>query len=194
MTPTLQWFDVLFLHPLSGIKRLIGIGLTLSILSACSQPHAAPKPQPTMQPVGPPVSLAINGFNYTDLVISYFAINGNGGSNILVSSPHEGGGKTTCCVTWRPGTPLPQPVTIEWMRNLDGKRRWCTKTAEIKGPVPDRPTAIGVHFMPDGDIQVILTEGYGQPIVRLEYFDEGHRHQTGNVVHDEKVARCRDER
>lgn len=141
-----------------------------------------------------PVHLAINGFNYTDLPISYFSVNGQGGSNIYVSSPTSGGGGTTCCITWYPRTQLPVEITVEWMRNLDGKRRWCERTVSITRPVPAHPSALGVHFMPDGDIRAEVTEGEADPILQLQRFDAGKRKESGNVIHDEDVARCRDGR
>jgi hypothetical protein len=97
-----------------------------------------------------------------------------------------------CCVTWRPGTKLPSPIHVEWIRYVNDKRRWCQKTVMLTGPVPANPTAIGVHFMPDGDIQVELTEGEADPKLRLTRFDAGHRKEIGNVIHDEATASCRD--
>jgi len=163
-------------------------------LSACGHSLRHTETKLAQEPLGEPVSLAINGFNYTDTVISYFSVAGQGGSNIYVSSPTSGGGKTTCCVTWRPGTPLPRPIKVEWLRVVNGKDRWCERMAELKGPVPDKPSAIGVHFMPDGDVQVEITHGYPKLKLRLENYDDGHRKAEGNLVHDEETARCRDVR
>ena len=99
-----------------------------------------------------------------------------------------------CCVTWRPGTKLPRPIQVEWMRVVNNKDRWCKKTVMLTGPVPASPTAIGVHFMPDGDIQVELSEGYPDVKLKLTNFDDGRRKETGNVIHDEEAASCKDGR
>jgi Protein of unknown function (DUF3304) len=169
-------------------------GVASVALVACGQtPTINPEASPP-QSYGPPVSLAINGFNYTDLPVDYFSIGSAGGGNIFVSSPTSGGGKTSCCFTWHPISRLPMPVKVEWMRNIEGKRRWCEKTVQLKGPIPDKPTAFGVHFMQDGDIQVEITQGEADPKLRLARFDAGKRKESGNVIHDEETARCRDGR
>lgn len=170
--------------------RTVPLSLLVSALTACSQVGMASPPVTH----GPPVNLAINGFNYTDLPIDNFSVAGAGGGNILVSSTTSGGSGTSCCVAWNPATRLPRPLRVEWMRNIDGKRRWCEKTVQLTGPVPDKPTAFGVHFMPDGDIQVEITQGYPKLKLRLDRFGPGQRHESGNVVHDEESARCRNDR
>lgn len=163
-------------------------------MAACGHSRDRASQVATQAEMGGTVALAVNGFNYTDLVISYFAVGAAGGGNLYVSSPTSGGGGTSCCVMWRHGTPLPQTVTVEWMRVVDGRDRWCEKTVQIVGPVPADATALGVHFMPDGEIQVEITKGYPKMKLRLENFDDGRRRASGNVIHDEKVARCRDGR
>jgi hypothetical protein len=168
------------------------------VLSACGQLAAqgasTAETQVMAQPLGKPVGLAINGFNYTDVAIDLFSVAHQGGGNILVSTPTSGGGGTACCVTWRAGTKLPRPIHVEWMRYANKKQRWCQKTVMLSGPVPENPTAIGVHFMPDGDIQIELTEGEADPKLKLRNFDDGRRKETGNVIHDEETASCKDGR
>lgn len=137
------------------------------------------------------VSLTINGFNYTDRVIELFSINGQGGGNIAVSSPTSGGGKTTCCITWHPATKLPTPVEIEWMRYANDKERWCKKVVMLNGPVPENPEAVGVHFMPDGEIIVEITSGYPKLKLLLNRFLPSRRKEDGNVIHDDEVAECK---
>jgi Protein of unknown function (DUF3304) len=139
-----------------------------------------------------PLTLGINGFNYTDLVISAFNVGSQGGGNIFVSSPTSGGGGTTCCIRWWSNTPLPWPIEVEWMRYLDRKQRWCKKTVMFNGPVPASATAIGVHFMPDGDIQIEMSEGYPDLRLSLDSHSPAQRKATGNVIHDERTANCRD--
>jgi Protein of unknown function (DUF3304) len=163
-------------------------------LIGCGQLAAQDKSteqQAVVQPLGKPVSLAINGFNYTDLYIASFEVAHQGGGNLYVSTSTSGGGGTVCCVTWRPGTKLPKSINVRWSRD---RKRWCEKTVMLSGPVPPNPTAIGVHFMPDGDIQLELTEGEADPKLRLKSFDSGHRKETGNVIHDEETASCKDGR
>jgi Protein of unknown function (DUF3304) len=166
--------------------------------SACGQlavqgagSEATPR---AVEPLGKPIGLAINGFNYTDLPIDFFSVAYQGGGNIFVSSPTSGGGGTVCCVSWRPGTALPKPILVEWSRYRNKQWRTCRKTVMLNGPVPLEPTAIGVHFMPDGDIQVELTEGEADPKVKLTRFDAGRRKETGNVIHDDETASCKDGR
>jgi Protein of unknown function (DUF3304) len=164
-------------------------------LSACGQIAAQNAPtaetQVAAQPLGKPVGLAINGFNYTDLYIDGFEVNYQGGGNIYVSTPTSGGGGTVCCVTWRSGSKLPKPIKVRWSRD---NKRWCEKIVMLNGPVPANPTAIGVHFMPDGDIQVELSEGYPKVKLKLTNFDDGRRKEAGNVIHDEERASCKDGR
>jgi hypothetical protein len=144
---------------------------------------------------GKPKMLAIVGYNYTDLTISDFSVGSAGGSNIFVSSPTSGGGAISCCVVLYPGASLPKPVVIEWMRFINGKDRWCKKTVQLTGPIPENPTGFGVHFMPDGEIQVEVTEGGGTtPKLKLERFNPGHRKAEGNVIYDEQKAVCKDGR
>ena len=167
-------------------------------LSACSQIAAQGTASATLpvafEPLGEPVGLAINGFNYTDLPISFFSVAYQGGGNILPSTPTSGGGGTVCCVRWRPGTTLPKPMLVEWSRYTNQRWRTCQKTVMLNGPVPANPTAIGVHFMPDGDVQLEITAGYPKLKLKLNIFDDGHRHEFGNEVHDEKTASCKDGR
>ena len=150
------------------------------------------EPVAAFQPLGEPVGLAINGFNYTDLPIDFFSVAHQGGGNILPSMPTSGGGGTVCCVRWRPGTALPKPMIVEWSRYSDRGWRTCKKTVMLKGPVPANPTAIGVHFMPDGDVQLEITAGYPDVKLKLNRFQPGLRNETSNVIHDEASASCKD--
>lgn len=138
-----------------------------------------------------PIGLGIHGFNYTDLVIEWFSINGRGGGNIAVSSPTSGGGGTTCCFPWRAGRISAMKVEIEWMRIVNQTRRWCKKTVMIQPPFPDKPFAVAVHFMPDGNIVPEVTSNFPKPKLQIERFDPGHRKEFGNTIYDEKVAECR---
>ena len=138
------------------------------------------------------VALDIIGLNYTDLIVELFSVQRRGGGKINVSSPRFGGGKATCCLSWRSGTKLPLPIDVEWMRYVNDKERWCKKTVMLTGPVPANPRAIGVHFMPDGDIQVELIEAHPTLRLKLKRFNGDHRNETANVIHDEKTGSCKD--
>jgi len=167
----------------------------LSMWVACSKPKAeetrgAQPAQVEEAPVIPqPVSLTINGFNYTDLYIDSFEVNGQGGGNLFVSSPTSGGGGSVCCVSFRPGTRLPVALTIKWTRD---RKRWCEKEVLLTGPVPANPRHIGVHFFPDGHIEAEITAEYPELKLRLQDHDDGQRKESGNVVADERTARCKD--
>ena len=180
-----------------GVSRRIGlIGIAMVMLAGCQQlsarGSALPAPPAVVAKSDKPVSLAINGFNYTDIAIDLFSVAHQGGGNIFVSSRTSGGGGTVCCLTWRPGTKLPKPIMVEWMRYAEKKQRWCRRTVMLTGPVPSNPTAIGVHFMPDGSIQVELSEGYPELKLKLSNFDDGRRRETDNVIHGEEIASCKD--
>jgi len=172
---------------------LLFVGLSMWV--ACSKPKAEEKPgaQPAQveeAPVIPqPVSLTINGFNYTDLYIDSFEVNGQGGGNLFVSSPTSGGGKDVCCVSFSPGTKLPVELRIKWTRD---RKRWCEKEALLTGPVPANPRYLGVHFFPDGHIEAEITERDPEPKLRLQDYNEGQRKESGNTVADEQTARCKD--
>lgn len=170
---------------------LLGASMTLPVFA---QSTANAKRPPEVLVSNPdysrPVGLAIHGFNYTDRVIELFSIDNRGGGNIAVSSPTSGGGKTTCCLRWYPGSQLSRPVKIEWMRYKNDKELWCKKTVMLEAPFPEKPTDVAVHFMPDGNIEVALTEGYPELKLRLENYDDGHRRKEGNAIHDEQTADC----
>ncbi len=172
------------------------LGGTMLLLSACSQCQSDPKTAAKSAPaseenptITKPVSLEINGFNYTDLYIAAFMVNGQGGGNIFVSSPTSGGGKSACCVNLWPGTELPTTLAIKWTRD---NNRWCEAEAVLKGPIPPEPQHLGIHFYPDGHIEAELSETYPQVRLKLEAYDDGQRKKSGNTVADEQTARCKD--
>ena len=165
--------------------------LVFSISALLSQGACRPaKPEPTSRPVATQrVSLEINGYNYTDLYIDGFLVNGQGGGNIFVSSPTSGGGKSACCVVFSPGEELPATLTVKWTRD---NKRWCEAEAALKPSIPANPQHLGVHFYPDGHIEAEITENDPELRLKLEALDDGQRKQTGNVVADEQTARCKD--
>jgi hypothetical protein len=169
----------------------------LLALVACNEspprakPDEAPTPATDSQGLRKRVSLEINGFNYTDLYIDHFAVNGQGGGNINVSSPTSGGGGSVCCVVFSPGSTLPIRIKVQWTRDGD---RWCEQEVLITGPVPASPEHLAIHFFPDGHIEAEITENYPKPKLRLDRVDPGKRKESGNTVADEQMARCRDGR
>lgn len=185
-------------HALRSVLRAArhGLGLVVvAVLAACSQqktgePSSGQPARAEATTVIPrQVSLEINGFNYTDLYIDSFDVNGQGGGNLFVSTPTAGGGKGACCVSLDPGTRLPVALTIKWTR--DGKR-WCEKEVQLSGPIPANPRHLGVHFFPDGRIEAEITEDDPEVKLVLESFNLGQRKESGNTVTDEQTARCKD--
>lgn len=133
--------------------------------------------------------VTIYGYNYTDSYIDSFSVNGQGGSNLAVSSPTAGGGKGACCVTVRPNQQFINPVTIRWTRDAYSKQ-WCELNVTLKDPAPAKPGYFEVHFYQDGHVEATVTENASEPRVKLERFNPNQRHETGNVNNDPKFARC----
>lgn len=79
------------------------------------------------------------------------------------------------------------------MRDFGSHQRWCRTVVTLTGPLPEDPTNLAVHFLPDGEIRIEVTHGYPTLLLALKRFDPGHRGQGGNVIHDEEKASCRDE-
>jgi uncharacterized protein DUF3304 len=176
--------------------RTASIGLMLA-LAACDEstprekPDEGPATTEDSRALRKRVSLEINGFNYTDLYIDSFSVNGQGGGNINVSSPTSGGGGSVCCVLFSRGSALPLRVKVKWTR--DGER-WCEQEVLITGPIPVSPEHLGVHFFPDGHIEAEITENYPKPKLQLGRVDPGKRKESGNTVADEQMGRCHDGR
>jgi hypothetical protein len=188
-------FSTLDVRSAPGTVRY-GLLVGCLFLVACSsQPKTDEKPsEQPVKPDAPPViskrvSLEINGFNYTDLYIDSFEVNGQGGGNLFVSSPTSGGGGSVCCVSFSPGTTLPVRLTIKWSRD---RKRWCEKEVLLTGPVPANPRHLGVHFFPDGHLEAEITEDYPEPKLRLARAYPEERKESGNTVPDEQTARCKD--
>ena len=129
-----------------------------------------------------PKMLAITGYNYTDRYIDGFSVNGQGGSNVLLSDDADGGGKTTCCIVWRPGTALPVTIVVEWTYGYEKDfdtgqllREAETHRAEVEltGPVPEHPTVFVVHFYPNNTVQLEVAEDYPKPRLRRSDMAKG---------------------
>ena len=143
-------------------------------------------------------SLGIVGYNYTEVGIDDYLVNGTGAFNLGVSTEHSGGGKTVCCFGWAPGMKLPMPIRIEWTR---GGNRWCRKTVMLTAPGPLEPTTFEVHFYPDRHIEVAITDEYSPPRVKLPGRGGGYRvgkdvraEDADAVRKDSELAECRDGR
>lgn len=167
----------------------------LSVLAGCKKPKTDENPggqagqAAETPPSLEPISLEINGFNYTDLYIDNFSVNGNSGGNLYVSSPTSGGGGSTCCASWFRNMTVPMRLEITWTRD---RKRWCTKEVHTTGPTPAHPHHLAVHFFPDGHIEAGLSEDLPEPKLRLERASPTERKKSGNTVSDEQVARCQD--
>ena len=151
-----------------------------------------PNPSSSRQ-VSPPASeaarsgraiygLGIVGYNYTEVGIDDYSVNGTGAFNLCVSNRDAGGGSTVCCFAWPPATKLPLPIRIEWTR--DGKT-WCRKTAMLSDPGPTEPTTFEVHVYPDRHIEVAITDTYSPPRLKLSAAGAGYR--VGKDVQKENL-------
>jgi hypothetical protein len=135
-------------------------------------------------------ALTIYGYNYTDLYIDSFSVNGQGGGDLAVSNHGGGGGGHVCCVGLNPRSKPPIPVTIKWRR--DDSSIWCEQEVMLEGPIPPEPHYFEVHFYPDGHVEVGVTEHASLSRLDMERFNRLQRKETGNVVNDDKFAKCVD--
>jgi hypothetical protein len=186
--------------PLPEYRARFMLGLTLlagcwvSLLTACSpsdQPistasiPSAPLSASASGPQSsqPRYSLGIVGYNYGDVGMVDYRVNGTGAFNLGVSTETAGGGSTICCAGWAPATKLPKPVVVEWTRGGD---RWCRTVAALNGPVPAEPTTLEIHFYPDGHVEAAITDKYSPP--RLKLKSEGGAYRIGRDVNAERRA------
>ncbi len=153
------------------MKRMLSAAVAALALTACQK---SPQEEPKM--------LGITGYNYTDRYIDGFSVNGQGGSNVLLSDDSDGGGKTTCCIVWRPGTALPVAMFVEWTYGIEGNLQTGEVyrepethrvEAELKGPVPQNPTIFVVHFYPNNTVQLEVAEDYPKPRLRRSDMAKG---------------------
>ncbi|WP_257461086.1 DUF3304 domain-containing protein [Archangium lipolyticum] len=186
------------IHRARRLPRGVRWGLLLCVLpllAGCNKKTETTPDEPPTRAAEPaprrePLLLEINGFNYTDLYIDSFEVNGQGGGNLFVSSPESGGGGGVCCVSWSPEGTTPVRLKITWTRD---RKRWCEKEVLLTGPAPSNPRHLGVHFFPDGHIEAEVTEDYPDLKLRMERVDTARRKPSGNTVADEQTARCQNE-
>jgi Protein of unknown function (DUF3304) len=135
-------------------------------------------------------SLTIYGYNYTDTGIGSFEVNGQGGGNLIVSTPTAGGGSGVCCINVYSPFLEPRTIKIKWTRDLD---TWCEQEVILKPPLPAKPEYFEVHFYRDGHIEVAVTEIDSPPRLLLKATDRGSRNldEKKNVNNDAKFARCK---
>jgi len=170
---------------------LPGLWAAFACGRSCAGSGAKVAPAPRVAVHTEPVALELNGFNYTDLYIDSFEVNGQGGGNLFVSSPTSGGGGSACCVMWTPGTTPPVRVQVKWTRD---RKRWCEQEVAINTPLPEHPRHLAVHFFPDGHIEAEITEEDPSLKLRLEQSSLEQRRVSGNTVADEQTSRCHHDR
>lgn len=134
-------------------------------------------------------SVVAYGYNYTDLYIDSFEVDGAGGGNLEVSTPTSPGGGHTCCAMVTAGLPLGTKFNIKWTRD---RKRWCEQDVPLTKPIPPEPRYLEVHFYPDGHIEIEATQQASPPRLKLEAFTYARRHESNNVNNDEKFSRCKD--
>ncbi|WP_374317209.1 DUF3304 domain-containing protein [Aquabacterium sp.] len=151
-------------------------------------------------------ALLIQGYNYTDDVIDSFTVNGQGGGRLYVSGPDSGGGGSVCCVSYRPGTPLPIKLRVRWMGGYciervknpypygkpyyDNRRGlWREADAFAVDLSNRKPRALEVHIFPDGHVEASITEGDSDPRLSLprtvNFERPGVQHTYPNCTDDQ---------
>lgn len=178
------------------LLRVLLAWLFLALTSACNSQaeRAAPSGAQKNTRVNDPFrsySLTLLGYNYTDHEIGSFEVNGQGGGNLEVSEGVNGGGGRICCVTVYSPMPQAQPVTIKW-NPIDDK--WCEQTVMLAPPLPAKPENFEVHFYPDGQIEVAVSEGMGSDsrmLLPAKHRNSRHQDESQNVDNSSKFARCR---
>lgn len=156
------------------------ISLLVLALPAChAQPSkldttgtsAAVDRPPVKAPIGTRIELTLAGYNYTNRYIDQFDVDGQGGGNLFVSEGLNGGGKSTCCVSYRTGAGA-------WKAKIRWQSGACTYNQRISGgqkfsdiysffkeievqvnpDIPDFPHYFEVHIYPDGHAEAAITE------------------------------------
>lgn len=180
------------------ITRLLALDsiTSLALLSACTTQSINTNSQKQDYAaetfLREPISLGINGFNYTDAAIDSFSVNSVWGGNIYVSTLTSGGGGTTCCYTLHTLSSHPIPINIKWMRYSNQKQHWCHITVYHAGPIPKNPKYLNVHFMPRGEIEIEITNGFSNLKIKLPRFSPAYRNSSQNIIRNPEEATCDD--
>jgi len=132
--------------------------------------------------------LLLVAYNYTDLYIDSFAVNGAGGGNAAVSSKDYSYGGGACCAPIPENTSLPFTVEVAWKR--DGDVPYCRQTVLLDGSIPSEPGAFEVHFYQDGTIQIAVTPRPSELRLKRDRFNMAQRKDAGNVNNDGKLSNC----
>lgn len=122
--------------------------------------------------------LGILGYNYTNEDIAAFSIDGQGGGDIRVSTPTEGGGGTVCCVLFSKNPTWPIKVRVRWQsggcrvwhkNGRSGHNQYYYKEALVNvEPSPSAiPAYISAHFYKDGSVRVRLLNDAEFPLLKL---------------------------
>ncbi len=172
------------------MNRLVGCALALLVLSACQppnpQPDAAavaaaeaqlPPPHEARDPLdddgGKRILLAVRGYNYTSRDIDSFTVAGSGGH-----APSGGSGGVSV------GASIPRDIPwdvlelkVRWaaggcmvrVTNSYGESReviryfYKEKLVRLKDPLPASPDYLEVHFYPDDQIEIAITDLASEP-------------------------------
>ncbi len=157
--------------------------LMVTVISGCSATTSAGSKHLAGTRPAEPVSLQlpIKGYNYTNRYIDHFEVDGVGGGNIDVTGPESGPGGSTCCAVYVKGTRA-WKATVEWQTGacryneriqasgrptFDLHRFYKKVEVDIDPKIPADPTQMEVHFYPDGNVQIALTERNSAPRLAL---------------------------
>lgn len=172
----------------------------LVVLCACGQ-AATPDAQGAGGKIDEPVSLALEGYNYTNRYIDSFTVDGQAGGNVHLSSSTSGGGGTVCCVPYWPGTKT-NVVTVRWQSGACFYRQRSSTSDEIYERLHsfytekkvtvvenDKEPAryMEVHFYPDGTVQAAVTASASPPRLRLSN-ERKDKSKYPRCPNDEKPA------
>ena len=196
------------------VPWLLTATCALSLLMGWAQAQApitevAPQPAESRLTVDAK-SLLIQGYNYTDDYINSFTVDGQGGGNLYVSGLTSGGGKSVCCASFSPGTPLPIKLKVRWVgaycmwqepnpypfgQRFYSKRLSLWKEAEALAVdlSQGKPRALEVHIFPDGHVEAAITQGYSRPRLVLPDDHRGLRpgvHQTYPDCTDDQLKQA----
>lgn len=186
----------------SKVTAIGAVGIMSVLILGCAQAEAPPSAPPALT-LGEPQSLLIQGYNYTDDYIDSFTVNGQGGGNLFVSGPSSGGGGSVCCVSYRPGTPLPIKLKVRWVGSYCmeyetskygrttayRKGLWRESEAQAVDLSNGKRRALEVHIFSDGHVEAAITEGDSDPRVILpraaNYERPGVTHNYPNCTDDQ---------
>nr|WP_241023839.1 DUF3304 domain-containing protein [Burkholderia sp. Ac-20365] len=121
------------------------------------------------------------GYDYTDRALLDFSVNGISGGNVFLSTKTSGGGKYACCILLDRSAHFPLDIEVGYMREAlvaspsdrilePADTRRLIARVQLRGPIPERPAFLEVHFFPDGHIDASLSgeEGPSPPRLKLD--------------------------